>query len=269
MEAEIKAGPAVSVEIVAGRAPIATLIGAVDAALASEFAGLGVRVALAHGDPRLETVEQLCGADSRVAIVAPGTPASDAEIVFTMPARARPDVRTLPRIAALVRSENLGSVEVSLPGRFGPSVGTRGKLRATASGSGTKRLRAAEVGLRSTTSRREPEPPPQGTLAAERAEHLRHRARSATMRARMDRNAHRLSRERLQMRHERARLRLAEQRLGETGTGEWVRWCSRAVGRRAAAVPAAAASLGRSARAFARRARRFALDRWRSRGSEA
>lgn len=88
------------------------------------------------------------------------------------------------------------------------------------------------------------------------------------MRARMDRNAHRLARERLQTRHERTRLYLAEQRLGESGAGEWIRWRSRAVGRRAAALPGVANAGVSKARVFGRRARRFATDRWRSRSSD-
>jgi hypothetical protein len=268
MEPEITPPSAVIVEIAAKRAPIATVAGAVDAALASEIAELSVRVELAEGDPRRSVFEELYGADSRVAIADPGAPVPASEIVFTMPANARPSPRTLPQVAALIRSENLGSAEAPVPGRFGSLLGARGKLRATAGGSGAKRLPAADLDLRSTTTRGQPGPPPQGTLAEERAEHLRHRARSSTMRARMDRNAHRLSRERLQVRHERARLRLAEQRVGKTGAGEWVRWRSRAAGRRAAALPALASSGARSVRVFGRRARRLALDRWRSRGSE-
>jgi hypothetical protein len=84
----------------------------------------------------------------------------------------------------------------------------------------------------------------------------------------VDRHAHRLSRERLQTRHERARRALDERRLGATGAGEWIRWRSRAVGRRAAALPGLAASAARSASSFTRRARRFAAARWRSRKLE-
>jgi hypothetical protein len=238
METEIKPTGAVIVEIAGKRAPIAALVGTVDAALASEITELTVRVVLTEQDSRRGVLERLYGADSRVAIADPGASAPAADILFTV------------------------------PGRFASRLGRGGKLRASAGGSRTNRLRAVEAGLRSATSRKDPGPPPPGTLAEERAEHLRHRARSSTMRARMDRNAHRLSRERLQVRHEQARLRLAERRLGKTGAGKWVRWRSRVAARQAAAIPALARSGARSVRVFGRRARRFALDRWRSRGSE-
>jgi hypothetical protein len=243
------------------------LVEAVDAALRSALPGLRVRVPLAAGDPRREAVAALVAADSRVEVAEPGSPAPAAAIVFELPARARPQPRTLPAIAAVMRGRGVGSVDVPVPGRYpalGP-LGSAGRLRARGTGSGSVTLRPADVGLRSTATRGRPGPSPKGTLAAERAEHLRHRARSATMRARMDRNAHRLSRERLQTRHERARLRLAEQRVARTGRGEWVRWRARRVGRRIAGAPGAIRSGTGFIRVFFRRARRFAADRWRSR----
>jgi hypothetical protein len=248
-----------------GRAPADVVLGAVDAALRSDFPGLAVWIDLPPGDPRSDSLQVLCGSDARVVI---GAKAPSARIVFEMPARARPEPRTLAAIAAQL--DDGGLVEVAMPGRWPglAGLGGHGKLRARGSGSGTRTLRPATVGLWSTASHGEKGPPPKGDLASERAEHLRHRARSATMRARTDRNAHRLSRERLQTRHERARLRLAEQRLGATGAGEWVRWRSRNVARRAAGLPAAAASATRSARSFVRRARRYAVDRVRSRKLE-
>jgi hypothetical protein len=259
------------VAIEPGRASVPILLGAVEAALRSGLPGLRVRVPLDPGDSRHEALQALCGGDPRVTVAAPGEAAPEAEIAFALPARARPQPRTLPAIAGIVRDEGLASVEVPVPGRYVSlgRLGGQGRLRARAGGTGTKVLRPAEVGLRSTSSGGEAGAPPKGSLAAERAEHLRHRARAATMRARLDRNGHRLSRERLQTRHERARLRLAEHRLADTGAGEWVRWRSRAVARRAATAPGAARSGASSIRSFARRARRFALDRWRSRGGEA
>lgn len=250
-----------------GRAPADVVLGAVDAALRSDFPGLAVWIDLSPDDPRSDSLQALCGSDARVVI---GAEAPSARIAFEMPARARPEPRTLAAIAAQLDEGGAGSVEVAMPGRWAglAALGGHGKLRARGSGSGTRTLRPATVGLRSTASRGETGLPPKGDLASERAEHLRHRARSATMRARTDRNAHRLSRERLQTRHERARLRLAEQRLGATGAGEWVRWRSRNVARRAAGLPAAAASVTRSARSFVRRARRYAVDRVRSRKLE-
>jgi hypothetical protein len=260
MPPESTQGPAVTVVIDAGRAPVATLIGAIDAALASELDGVGVQVALAEHDPRREPVAHLCGADPRVDIVPTDKPPS--EVLITMPAHARPQPRTIPELVGLAREAGVGSVAVRVPGR----LGLGGKLHLKAGGSGERRVRPAEVGLRSTTSRGEPGPSPPGDLATERAEHLRHRARSSTMRARLDRNQHQYSRERLQVRHERARTRFAEERLGRTGTAEWVRWRSRVVGRRVSALPGAARSATRSARALGRRARRGTIDRWRSRG---
>jgi hypothetical protein len=232
--------------------------------LHSDFPGLAVQIDLPPGDERAVSLQALCGADARVTI---GTDAPRADVVFEMPARARPEPATLAAVAALLGDGEAGSVDVAVPGRYPAlaGVGGHGKLRGRGTGSGQRTVRAAEVGLRSTASRGAPGPPAPGDLASERAEHLRHRARSATMRARMDRNAHRLSRERLQTRHERARLRLAEQRLGATGTGEWVRWRSRNVARRAAGLPAVASSAAGSVRTFVRRARRYAVDRRRSR----
>jgi hypothetical protein len=248
-----------------GRASVPVILGAVDAALRSDLPELAVVVELAESDPRHDRLLALCG-DARVTV---GRGEAGTGLVFEMPARARPGPRTLPAIAEIVRGGGAGTVEVPVPGRFPPLALVGGdRLRARGAGSGTRRLRPAQVGLRSTGSTGRPAPPPLGDLASERAEHLRHRARSATMRARMDRNAHRLSRERLQTRHERARLRLAEQRLGRSGTGEWVRWRSRNVARRAAALPGAAASATSSVRVFFRRARRFAVDRRRTRKLE-
>jgi hypothetical protein len=246
-----------------GRAATEVVLGAVDSALRSDLPGLAVHVDLASDDPRAEALQSLCGADARVAI---GGGPQPADLVFAMPARARPAPRTLPEIAAMLR-DGTGSVEVAVPGRYPAlaGVGGHGKLRASGQGAGEKTVRAADVGLRSASSRGPAPPPPKRDLAGERAEHLRHRARGATMRARMDRNAHRLSRERLQTRHERARLRLAEQRIAATGAGEWVRWRARNAARRVAGLPAAARSATSSVRVFARRARRYAADRRRSR----
>ena len=266
-QADIHAGPASVVVIDPGRAPTAVLLGAIDSALRAELPGLAVRLALADDDPRRRPIQELCGGDARVGVAGRDEPAPEAATVFEMPVHARPQPRTFARLAAVLREEGLGSVEVPVPGRYAwlARVAPRGRLRARGSGSGTKVLQPAAVGLRSVTSRGEPPRPPKGDLAAERAEHLRHRARSATMRARMDRNAHRLSRERLQTRHERARLRLAEQRLGGTGPGEWLRWRSLRARRRVARLPVAAGSAARSVRGFGRRARRYAVDRRRSR----
>lgn len=269
MEAQShSAGPAsAAVVIDPGRAPADVVLGAVDAALRSDRDGVAVCVAIGDDDPRAGVLRALCAADARVE-VGPGAP--QAGLVFEMPARARPGPRTLSALAEALRDGDLGSVEVPLPGRYPAlaGLGSRRKLRARGAGSGTKTLRAAEVGLRSHAVRTAPPPPPKGDLATERAEHLRHRARSATMRARMDRHAHRLSRERLQTRHERARLRHAEQRLAATGPGQWVRWRARNVARRASGIPGAASSALGSARSFARRARRYAVDRRRSRKLE-
>jgi hypothetical protein len=270
MEAEAETKAAAVVEIVPGRAPAAVLVGAIDAALRSGLPGLRVGVALPVDDGRRPVLEAAGAADARVVLATPGSARLEAEIVFEMPARARPEPRTLGQVAAVVRERRLASAEVPVPGRYPAlaSLGLRGKLRAFAGGSGSATLRPADVGLRSTASTGHPGAPPQASLAQERAEHLRHRARSATMRARMDRNTHRLSRERLQTRHERARRRLAEQRLGRTGPGAWVAWRSRNVGRRLAGLPAVAAGAASSVRVFFRRARRYAVDRRRSRKLE-
>jgi hypothetical protein len=263
--------PEAAVVIEPGRASTAVILGAVDAALRSDLPAIAVRVDLPAGDPRHEALNALTDGDARVTVGSGAEADAGTGLVFRMPARARPQSRTLAVLAATVRDERLGAVDVPVPGRY-PALARlapHGTLRASAGGSGSRRLSAADVGLRSVATPGQDGPPPKGALAAERAEHLRHRARSATMRARMDRNAHRLSRERLQTRHERARLRLAERRLARSGAGEWVRWRSRNAARRAAGIPGAVAAGGRAVRVFGRRARRSAVDRWRSRKLEA
>ena len=265
MEAAAKATRgAVVVEIEAGRASLEETAGAIDAALRSELPGIAVSVPLAAGDPRRAALEALCGADGRVSFDA----APPGELHVSLPIRARPQPRTLPAVVALLRSDGTGRVEVPLPGRLGPLARLGGAgLVASGPGSGSRRLRPGEVGLRSAGSRKPAGPPPKTTLEAERAEHLRHRARSATMRARMDRNAQRLYRERLQNRHDRARHRLADARLASTSRGQWFLWRLRGLGRRVAALPGRLASVARTVRVFLRRARRFAVDRWRTRSA--
>lgn len=266
MPADLDTEAQVLVEIDPARARVEEIMGAVEAALRSDLSLAGVRIALDPSDPRGQVLEQLCGADPRVTVGTP-TAAAAEDVVVTMPPSARPDPGTLPALVTLLRGQGLAAVEVPVPGRRErfARLARRGRLRASADGSGTRSLAPAEVGLRSTASRRQPGPPAKTALAHERAEHLRHRARSATMRARMDRNAQRLYRERLQMRHERSRLRLAEQRLASTGRGEWLRWRARGAARRARAVPAAVRSALASIRVFVRRGRRFALRRLRRR----
>lgn len=265
MEAEAtqRASVPTAVVVEPGRASAPVVLGAVDAALRSGIAGLSVLVPLAADDPRRATVATACAADGRIEVTEPGATPAAPGVVVELPARARTQPHTLSAVTALLANEGLARVEVPMPGRAG--VLGRARLVAHGSGEGTRKLRPGLVGLRSVTSSGETGPPPKGTLAEERAEHLRHRARASTMRARMSRNLHRLSRERLQTRHERTRRGLAERRLGTSSAGEWVRWRSRAVARRAASVPAAVAAGGRSVRNITRRARRFAVDRVRSR----
>ncbi len=259
---EPDAGPIVEIE--ARRAPLATVLGAVDAALASGIANLRVGVPLDSDDPRRAGLERLCAGDERVSFPAPGADAPETGVWVSMPAVARPESRTLPALLGLIDAGGLALVEVRVPGRLGPTLSAVGTLRVAANGSGTRRVRAAEVGLRSTFSRDTPGPPPIAGMSAERAEHLRHRARSSTMRARMDANHHRLSRERLQTRHERSRLLLAERRLGRSGPIEWMRWRGRSFGRRIAALPGLLNSAFSAVRTTGRRARRFMTDRRRS-----
>lgn len=254
------------VEIEPGRASLPELVGAIDAALCSDVPGLEVRVPVAAGDARRETLEHLCGADPRIRLA---TDAAPAAVTVTLPARARPQPRTLPALVDMVRADGLAEVAVPVPGRIRALARLMppGVVRVRTAGSGTRRVRPGEVALRSTVSRGTLSPPPKASLEAERAEHLRHRARSATMRARMDRNSQRLYRERLQSRHDRSRRHLAEQRLATTSRGEWVRWRLRAIGRRIASLPALVASAFGTVRVFIRRTRRFAAERWRARGA--
>ena len=257
--------PLAVIEVEPGRAPAPTVLGAIDAALRSDLPSVTVCVNLAEDDPRRAQLAPLLAADPRVEL---GQAARTGEaIVVRMPAQARPQPRTIPALVEMVGSGALARAEVAVPGRLAALRVFGGpKVLAEGQGSGTRRVRPGEVGLRSTVSRGPAGPPPQGGLEHERAEHLRHRARSATMRARMDRNTQRLYRERLQSRHDRTRRRLAEQRLAGTSAGEWTRWRLRNVGRRVAAVPGALGSGASSVRVFTRRARRAAGERWRSRG---
>lgn len=269
----VSAHPSVLVVVEPARASAATLLEAVDAALQADVPGLAVCVPLAPGDTRRATLEPLCEADPRLALGADDM--RDGHLVVSMPAVARPQPRTIPALVNLVRDERLRQIDVTVPGRiaalarFGISGAGRMRVIAEGSGSGSRRLRPGEVGLRSTASRALPGPPPRGTLEHERAEHLRHRARSATMRARMDRNSQRLYRERLQSRHDRTRHRLAEQRLAATSRGAWVRWRLRNLGRSLGAIPRAARSSLSSARGFIRRARRALGERRRAGGTQA
>ena len=131
MEAEAETQVAAVVEIVPGRAPVDVVLGAIDAALRSGIAGLVVGVALPADDERRAPLEQVTAADARVTIAAPGTSRPAADLVFVMPARARPDPRTLGRVAAIVRERGLESVDVPVPGRY-PALarlGLRGRLR--------------------------------------------------------------------------------------------------------------------------------------------
>lgn len=256
----------VVVEIDPLRASVSEVVGAVDAALASDLSAVRLRVALAADDPRRAAVAELCRADERVEVVAPGSPPREADLRFELPASARPQPHTLPLVAAAVRGGGLATVEVPVPGRL--AARRIGMLRAHGGGAGARRLKAAEVGLGSVASRRDPSPRPEADLAAERAEHLRQRARSATLRARLDRNRHRLAREELQVHHERARLALAEERLGRESGGEWLRWRGRQAARRIAATPRLAGSAYVGTRAFARRGRRFLINRARQRRAQ-
>jgi hypothetical protein len=260
------------VELDAGREPADRVLAALDAALASDAREVVVELRLSDGNPDRATIAELCSADERVSVLEPGAPEPappPASIRIAMPLSARPSVHTLTAIRERMAADGVGKLEVPLPGsgigRLARAVVPLGpRLRASGPGSGSGRVRASAVAL---GSRRAPSeaPSPKGSLAHERAEHLRHRARSATLRAQRDRHTQRLARERTEVEHQRARVRMLERRLAATGPGAWVAWRARQAARVAAAVPRRVVRLAKTARWLVRRARRLTIDRARRR----
>jgi hypothetical protein len=253
--------------------PAAEVLGAVDAALAAVGSQDVVRLAIPEAHAARATIAELCESDPRVELMAGGEVQGPAGTLIELPVSARPEPRTLRAMVERVEAEGLACLEVVVPSRSRLldrtatllSLGKR--AYAIGTGSGKRRIPGAEVGMGSRRASRSPKPPPKGELAHERAEHLRHRARSATYRARADRNMQRLARERLQTRHDRARVRLLEERLAAASPREWAGWRARQLAGLLAAIPRAIASAFKAVRTQLRRARRFAVDRWRSRRS--
>lgn len=264
------------VDVPVGDAPADQVLGAVDAALGGASAEVEVRLLVGDAHPGRAALAELCAADPRLRLVGAEAGPEPCALRVILPPAARPGGQTLAVIRDLLADGSARAVEVAVPGRLGALGRTTlaarlpaaNRVRAERPGAAGRILRvsARRVGLGSSRSPASEPPPPAG-LSHERAEHLRHRARSATGRARLDRNAQRLTRERMRFQHERARASLLDERLAGVSprhrAGRWIRRARRM----ALAVPLRLRSLFRAGRAFVRRGRRFALDRVRRRRS--
>jgi hypothetical protein len=254
------------VDVPLGSASADAAVGTVDAVLGGDFTELLVRVILPADHPARPALADLFGADPRVSLHEAGAAPPPAAVHVTMPTAARPGRRTLTAIRRVLREQDAGRLEIALPG---------GRLRggsvqavlAGADGSSAKRVQAREVDLGSARRPREEGPPPRGSLAAERAEHLRHRARAATSRSRMERELQRLARERMRIQHEKARTAMLERRIGASGPSHWLAWRVRQSGRLGAATARKPVQYAKTTRSLVNRFRRKAVDRvrrWRS-----
>jgi len=266
------------VEVPASDAPAGEILGAVDAALAGDVGDVRVRIVIPAGDAPPAVLESLCEADPRIELAAPGTAVPPGSVRVVMPPSARPAAHTLGALAELLDGGDAAAVEAAVPGRAGILArialparvpGTpRVRIERPGGGARTVAVAASSIGL---GGKRSPYtgPPPAGGMAAERAEHLRHRARSATIRARFDRDAQRLTREAMWAEHERARVRLLERRLGSTSVPRWIAWRAGAGARGVYEGARRVWWALRAARSLTRRAWRYARDRVRQRRSPA
>lgn len=270
------ARPATVIDVPAGDAAAEQVVAALDAALAAAPAAIAVRLLLAGEHPGRAGLAELCAADPRLELAAPGAEPGPCELHVVVPPAVRLGGRSLEAIAELLADGSAAAVEVAVPRR----PGRLGRSFIAARLPGTPRVRAERPGASGPTVRpgahelwlgsaRAPvtEPPPLTSLAHERAEHLRHRARSATLRARLDRNAQRLTRERMRYQHERARASLLDRRLAEVSTRHRLGRLGRRVTRPVLAAPQRLGSLAGTGRRFVRRAWRFVRDRRRQRRS--
>lgn len=265
--------PRVLVDVTADREPVGEVLGAVDSALACDENGLVVRVIVAGGNPGQESIAALCASDPRVIVTTPESESPKSALHVQMPATARLTVRSIPAMRKQLEDSGAGSLRVSVPGRFGLLEKLRiGRFVAATSVQASAadawgdehRIGASAAEVQSSVWRRPPEAPPKADLHRERSEHLRHRARSASYRARLDRNTQRLARERLQSRHESGRARLADRRLAARSPLSWISWRSRQLASLAAAVPRVAWTGFKTVRQQVRRAKRLLIDRRRA-----
>lgn len=266
----------VLVDIPAGGASAAELIGAVDAALGGDLPAVRVRVLIAPDDPARATLAALTEADRRVSLTVPGAAAEQpAALRFVLPPAARPAAHALPALAEILAAGDAAAVEVAVPRLPGP---LGGRLAAAARLPGARRLRGERSGGQGRTVRVTARsvglgsfgapfsgPPPQRDLAAERVEHLRHRARSATLRARFERDSQRLTREAMRAEHERVRALVMERRLAATSPWRRIAWMVRVAGRTVVAAGRRIWWWGVVVRALAARAVRLARVRLRER----
>jgi hypothetical protein len=257
------------VELTVGRESADDVLGAIDAALAAGT-DVSVTVSIPAGHPARAAVAELCEGDPRVSIGANSSSTGGFQV--RMPATARPAETSLDRIRALLAADGVGELDIVVPGRSllaerlrmaGLPGGPR--MVVTGPGKGRRRVRGPAVGVGSSRFRRQLEGRSKGALAEERAEHLRHRARSATYRAQFDRQTQRLARERMQVRHERARLQLAQRRVAAASPVRWLVWRVSQLRAVLFAVPRLVMTATRTIRAQLRRVRRLIVTRGRER----
>ena len=107
------------VELEANREPAERVLGALDAALASDAPGVIVELRLPATHPDRAAIAELCAADPRVSLLEPGAtepqPAPGA-IRVSMPLSARPSVHTLTAIRERMAADGVATLEVPVPG---------------------------------------------------------------------------------------------------------------------------------------------------------
>jgi len=259
------------VDVPLGDASAAEALGAIDAVLGGELDDVAVRLLVGYEHPGRSALAELCAADPRIRLEAPGTEPPPSEVHVVLPPVARPGERTLTELHRLIADGGAKAVLVPVPGRlrmlarFGVAARVPGiaRVRARARhGSGaTRRLGYREVELGSSRIPHVVAPPPPAELSAERSEHLRHRARAATNRSRMERHAQRLARERMRIGHERARAALLERRIAASGPRYWLSWRARRLAAILLAIAIKPWQLAKRGRSALRRFRRKAVDR--------
>lgn len=265
-------GRDVLVTLDAGGAVAADVLLSVDSALGARPGAVRVAVGADDGSPQRAALSELLDPEPRVSIGSRGSAlAEGAELVVELPPGVELKRETLDAIERELGDG--GELVVAVPrhpSRLSgvDSVASRAARRRIRARAGSGPTRTVGVHRLSRSGGGLADAP--GTLALasladERGEHLRNRARSATYRSRFDAVAQVLARDRLRTRHERARVVLFERRLAEVSPKAWAAWRSRQAREVAAVVPSAARSGTRTVKQQGRRVRRFVIDRARSR----
>ncbi|UJA20998.1 hypothetical protein HJD18_12785 [Thermoleophilia bacterium SCSIO 60948] len=267
------AGRDVLVVVDAGSASVADVLLSVDSALGARPGHLRVEVGLDERSPQRDALRELLDPDPHVSLVGRvRSEPRDQELLIDLPAGVELGRETLDAIERELGDG--GRLVVAVPRHPSRLSGVdpvaartaRRRIVAAKAGGGPARtvgvhkLTRAGGGLAETAGTLG-----LGSLADERGEHLRNRARSATYRSRFDAVSQVLARDRLRTRHERARVVLFERRLAELSPRAWAAMRSRQARDAASVVPSAARSGTRTVKQQGRRARRFAIDRARSR----